>query len=361
MKAFVTGGTGFIGSRVVRQLVERGYDVVALARSEEGAATLRQLGAEVVYGDISDITSMRPAMRDSDVLFHIAAWYKLGSRDWHDAETVNVGGTRKVLRLAQELGIPKIVYTSTVAVFGDTKGQLVDESYYSEGPFVSEYDRTKWLAHYKVALPFIERGAPIVIVMPGGVYGPGDPSANGEILRRFYEGHLPVVPGPETTWTYAHVDDVATGHILAAEKGRVGESYILAGPAIPFGEMVDFLAYLTGKRAPLLRIPTRFLRPLAPLAGILHSLLPLADVYSEEAMRTLGVTYMGRADKARAELGWQPRSLHDGMVETLAHLSRTTPLPTTPVTREQKIAGLTLVAVAFLLLLWYLSQRQRRS
>jgi dihydroflavonol-4-reductase len=360
MKAFVTGGTGFIGQHVVRQLVERGYDVVALARSEEGAATLRRLGAEVAYGDITDVTSMRPAMRDSDVLFHLAAWYKLGSRDWYNAESINVGGTRKVLRLAQELGVPKIIYTSTVAVFGDTKGELVDESYYSEGPFITEYDRTKWLAHHKVAVPFIERGAPIVIVMPGGVYGPGDPSINSELLRRFYQGKLPAVPGPETTWTYAHVEDVATGHILAAEKGRIGESYILAGPAIPLGEMVDFLAYLTGKRAPLLRIPARLLRPLAPLAGMLHSLLPLPNVMSEEAIRSLGTTYMARADKARAELGWQPRSLHDGMVETLTHFSRTSP-PTSPlVTRERKIAGITLAAVASLLLIWYLSQRRRK-
>jgi dihydroflavonol-4-reductase len=360
MKAFVTGGTGFIGQHVVRQLVERGYDVVALARSEEGAATLRRLGAEVAYGDITDVTSMRPTMRDSDVLFHLAAWYKLGSRDWYNAESINVGGTRKVLRLAQELGVPKIIYTSTVAVFGDTKGELVDESYYSEGPFITEYDRTKWLAHHKVAVPFIERGAPIVIVMPGGVYGPGDPSINSELLRRFYQGKLPAVPGPETTWTYAHVEDVATGHILAAEKGRIGESYILAGPAIPLGEMVDFLAYLTGKRAPLLRIPARLLRPLAPLAGMLHSLLPLPNVMSEEAVRSLGTTYMARADKARAELGWQPRSLHDGMVETLTHFSRTSP-PTSPlVTRERKIAGITLAAVASLLLIWYLSQRRRK-
>jgi dihydroflavonol-4-reductase len=361
MKAFVTGGTGFIGKHLVRQLVERGYDVVALVRSDEGADMLRGLGAGIAYGDITDVTSMRPAMRDSDVLFHLAAWYKLGGRDWHNAESINVGGTRKVLRLAQELGVPKIVYTSTVAVLGDTKGELVDENHYYEGPFLTEYDRTKWLAHYKVAVPFIEKGAPIVIVMPGGVYGPGDPSVNGELLGRFYRRQLPIIPAPETTWTYAHVEDVACGHILAAEKGRIGESYILAGPAIPLGEMVDFLAYLTGRRAPLLRLPARLLRPWAPLAGLLHSLLPLPHIYSEEAVRSLGVTYMARADKARAELGWQLRSLHDGMIETLTHLSRTTSPPAPLLTRERRIAGVTLLAVASLLLLWYLSQRRRDS
>ena len=232
MKAFVTGGSGFIGQHVVQKLVARGDEVHALARSEESAALLRQLGATVFKGDITDAASLRPGMAGCDVVFHMAAWYKLGAPDWMNAEAINVGGTRRVLRLAHELGIPKIVYTSTVAVYGDTQGQLVDESYYKEGPFLTEYDRTKWLAHYKVALPLIEKGAPIVIVMPGGVYGPGDTSFIAQLMRMFYRG-LAVLPGSDLTVTYAHVEDIAEGHLLAAEKGKVGESYILTGPAIP--------------------------------------------------------------------------------------------------------------------------------
>jgi len=232
MKAFVTGGTGFIGQHLVRQLVERDYEVVALARSESGVEQLRTLGARPALGDITDMDSMREPMAGCDLVFHVAGWYKIGGDDWMQAEIINVGGTRKVLRLAYELGIPKIIYTSTVAVFGDTHGNIVDETYHTDGPFVTEYDRTKWLAHYKVAVPLIEKGAPIIIVIPGVAYGPGDHSWIGDLMRTFYIG-VPVLAGPDTAFTYAHVDDIAEGHILAAEKGRIGESYVLAGPAVP--------------------------------------------------------------------------------------------------------------------------------
>lgn len=358
MKAFVTGGTGFIGRHLIAKLVARGYEVVALVRSEAGAVLLTDLGAQVVRGDILDVASMRAGMEGSDVVFHLAAWYKLGGNDWMDAEAINVGGTRKVLRLAVELGIPKIVYTSTVAVFGDTHGRLVDESYRQNGPFLTEYDRTKWLAHYKVALPLIEKGAPIVIVMPGGVYGPGDTSVIAETMRLFYQG-LPAVPGADTVFTYAHVDDVAEGHILAAEKGETGESYILAGPAIPLGEMVDFWGYLLERKPPLLRIPSRMVRPFAPLMGGLQPALGLPSAFSREATASLGVTYMARSDKARAQLGWTTRPLQTGMLETFAWIAETEGRGgKTAVSREQKVA-LAALGVAAVLFGWWLSQQQQ--
>lgn len=362
MKAFVTGGSGFIGQRVVRKLLARGYDVYALARTEASAAVLTAMGATAVPGDITDIASMRAGMKGSDVVFHIAAWYKLGSPDWMKAETINVSGTRKALRLAHELGVPKIVYTSTVGVFGDTHGELVDETYFQDGPFLTEYNRTKWLAHYKVAVPLIEKGAPIIIVMPGAVYGPGDTSFVANMMRLFYRG-LPAVPGPDLTFTYAHVDDVAEGHILAAEKGKIGESYILAGPAIPLGEMVDFWAHLTGKRAPGLRIPSEFLRPFAPLMGALESIVPLPPIFSREAIASLGATYMARSDKARAQLGWQTRPLQTGMLETFDWIAATeaerVETAVAP-TREQKIAKLALTAAFGLFLAWLLFGRRRK-
>lgn len=358
MKAFVTGGTGFIGSRVVQKLLERGYQVVALARSESGAAALRAAGAEIAIGDITDSDSMRAGMTGCDVVFHVAGWYKLGSNDWMAAETINVGGTRKVLKLAVELGIPKIIYTSTVAVLGDTKGQLVDENYYNDGPFLSEYDRTKWLAHYKVALSMIQKGAPVIIVMPGGVYGPGDHSLIAEVMGMFLRG-FPLVTGPETTLTFAHVDDIAEGHILAAEKGKIGESYVLAGPAVPLGEMMDFWAYLTGRRSPTLRIPAKLLRPVAPLMGVVGSLVTLPPAYSQEVINSLGATYMARADKARSELGWQPRPLQAGMLETFDWFIKNT--PPTPVLSEsqRKLAIITLLGTAVVFLLWLLGRKRK--
>ncbi len=356
MKAFVTGGSGFIGQHVVQKLVARGDEVHALARSDESAALLRQLGATVFLGDITDTASLRHGMEGCDVVFHIAAWYKLGAPDWRNAEAINVGGTRRVLRLAHELGIPKIVYTSTVAVFGDTQGQLVDESYYKEGPFLTEYDRTKWLAHYKVAVPLIEKGAPIVIVMPGGVYGPGDNSFIAQLMRMFYRG-LPVLPGSDLTVTYAHVEDIAEGHLLAADKGKVGESYILTGPAIPLNEMVDFWAHLIGHKPPSLRIEGRPFRQLSPLVGAVGSVVPLPSLFSEEAVASLGATYMARSDKARSELGWTTRPLQTGLLETFDWIARTEPTET-PYQNERKLAGLALLGAAVLFLLWYLGRKK---
>lgn len=357
MKAFVTGGSGFIGSHVVRRLIARGDDVIALARSDESAAILRRLGATVIRGDITDQDAMRDGMRGVDVVFHIAGWYEIGVRDWMNAETINVAGTREVLRLAQELDIPKIVYVSTVAVFGDTKGRLVDENYRYDGPFLTEYDRTKWLAHFKVAEPLIEQGAPVTIAMPGAVYGPGDDSSIAELMSLFYRG-MPLLPGPEMTVTYAHVEDVAEGIILVADKGRIGESYILAGPAVPLGEMVDFWSYLTGRPAPALRVPARYLSPLSPLVGFLESLIPLPSTFSREAIDMLGATYGARADKARTELGWQPRPLQAGMLETFDWIAATTPTNVLE-DRERQVAGMALLTAAVLFLLWLLGRRQK--
>jgi nucleoside-diphosphate-sugar epimerase len=361
MKAFVTGGSGFIGQHVIKKLLARGYAVFALARSPESMAALQELGCTVVPGDITDTASMRNGMTGSDIVFHIAAWYKIGDPDWVRAEAINVGGTRKVLRLAYELGIPKIIYTSTIAVFGDTKGQLVDETYFKGGPFITEYDRTKWLAHYKVAIPLIEKGAPITIVLPGAVYGPGDTSIVAQLMRQFYRG-LPVLTGPETTLTYAHVDDIAEGHLLAAEKGKPGESYILAGPAIPLGEMIDFWGHLTGKSAPLLRIPANLVKPFAPVMGTISNTLPLPEMYSKDSVNVLGTTYIARADKARAELGWTTRPLQTGMLETFAWIKETEVADGAHVTEsnlEKQVAGLAIIAAIALFAVWFLGRRRK--
>lgn len=360
MKAFVTGGSGFIGRHLVRKLLQRGYQVTALARSAESAAALTEMGATAVAGDINDAASMRAGMQGSDIVFHLAAWYKIGADDWMQAERINVEGTRKVLLLAHELSIPKIIYTSSVVVFGDTKGQLVDESYYQAGPFVTEYDRTKWLAHYQVAQPLIEEGVPIIIVMPGVVYGPGDTSALADMMRLFYRG-LPLLPGPGTTVTYAHVEDIAEGHILAAEKGKIGESYVLAGPAVPMGEMMDFWMHLTGKRSPVIRVPFPFLRPFASLIRTAGEILQLPAMFSEEMIKTLGTTYMARSDKARRELGWHDRPLQSGMLETFAWIAQTEAekQPSPVVKQREQLAKVALATAFSLFLAWLIFGRRR--
>jgi dihydroflavonol-4-reductase len=361
MKAFVTGGTGFIGERVVIKLVERGYDVYALARSEVGAEKMRDAGAHPVPGDISDVESMRAAMAGADVVFHIAGWYKIGASDWQQAEQINVQGTRNVLELAYELGVKRIVYTSTVTVFGDTHGFMPDESYFKPGgPFLTEYDRTKWKAHYEVAVPLIKQGAPIIILQPGVVYGPDDPSLIGDLMHRFYKGQFPIFPAPEEMVTFAHVDDIAEGHILAAEKGRLGESYILAGPAMKLGEMVKLWANLLGRRGPWLSIPPIFIKPFAPLFGLINRVIPLPELFSQEAAMTLDATYLGRSDKAMVELGWRPRPLVDGMRETLSWIAQSTPPPAPIPVRQKKAAAIAIGAALGIVVAWIALRRSHK-
>jgi dihydroflavonol-4-reductase len=359
MKAFVTGGTGFIGRPLIRKLLKRGYSVSALVRSEQGAADLAALGAETFRGDVLDVSSMRDGMSGSDVVFHLAGWYKIGSPDWMTAESLNVGGTRKVLRLARELEIPKVVYTSTHTVLGDTNGELVDETFFQGGPFANEYDRTKWLAHYKVAVPMIEKGAPVIIVMPGTGYGPGDPSLIGDLMREFYAGRLPAAPAVDFTTSYVHVEDIAEGHIAAAEKGVIGESYILTGPAVPLGEIVDFWSQLTGKPAPVLRIPSGYLLPFAPLMGWLNKTFRLPPLFSREAVELLGMSYTASPEKARAQLGWRTRSLQEGMSETFAFIAESTPVSPAVPKRERRLAGAALLATAAFLLFWFIGRRRK--
>lgn len=354
MNTFVTGGTGFIGGRVVQKLLQRGYEVHGLVRSQKAAAALVAAGAHPVRGDILDVDSMRAGMRGSDVVFHIAGWYKIGAADQSKAYAVNVQGTRNVLGLAHELEVPKIIYTSTVGVFGDTVGRLVDEKYVMPPykKFLTEYDRTKWMAHYEVAEPMIKSGAPVTIVMPGGVYGPGDPSLVGSLMKLYYQGLMPVVFGPEFVVTYAHVDDVAEGHIMAAEKGKKGEAYILAGPAASLGDMFDLWAYLLNRRPPSIRIPGRNLRLLVPVIAAIEGFVPLPEIASRDTLNMLEATYGARSDKAFREFGWTTRPLDEGMQETFEWIARRTKTLVLSPDERRRLGAVSLGAALVLLGLW---------
>ena len=180
MRYFVTGATGFIGGRLVSQLRAAGHDVVALVRTPANAKALTGLGVALHPGDITDKDSLRAGMRGVDGVFHLAAWYRIGARaaDRRLADQINVTGTRNVLEAMRDSGVPKGVYTSTLNVFGDTEGWVGDESYRRMGPWLSEYDRSKWAAHYEVAVPMIKAGLPLVIVQPVPCTGPGTPASS---------------------------------------------------------------------------------------------------------------------------------------------------------------------------------------
>jgi dihydroflavonol-4-reductase len=182
----------------------------------------------IVPGDLFDAGALDRLCSGVDGLFHVAGWYKLGTRDPSVGWRVNVEGTRAVLSAAVRASVPRVVYTSTLAVNSDTHGRIVDESYRFTGRHLSAYDGSKAKAH-DVALGFAERGLPVVVVMPGLVYGPGDTAMTGQLIRDTVNGRRVLVPAAGGI-CWGHVDDIANGHLLAMRSGRPGQSYMLAGP-----------------------------------------------------------------------------------------------------------------------------------
>jgi nucleoside-diphosphate-sugar epimerase len=305
---------------VARQLVAQGHDVRALVRSRAAASALPHLSSVTLFeGDITDTSSMRDAMRGADGIFHLAAWYKVGAHDRSRADAINVGGTRNVLELMRELRVPRGVYTSTVAVFSDTRGRIVDERYRHNGPWLSEYDRTKWTAHYEVAEPMMREGLPLVIVQPGVVYGPADPSGIGGMFRDYLKRQLPAIPRG-VAYSWAHVEDTARGHLLAMEKGRAGESYIIAGPAHSLIDAFGMAERITGVPAPRRRPHPAVLKVASRIAGVVERVTTLPGTFSAETLRVMaGVTYLGDPTKAKRELGFTTRPLEEGLRETLLY------------------------------------------
>lgn len=315
MKYFVTGATGFVGGVLARQLRAAGHEVNASVRSPEKANELQAIGVKLFKGDVTDRESMREAMAGVDGVFHVAGWYKVGAHDKSAGEKVNVQGTRTVLELMQELKIPKGVYTSTLAINSDTHGQLVDETYHFHGDHLSEYDRTKAEAH-EIAKKFIAKGLPLVIVMPGAIYGPGDTSTIRTNIISLLKGQLPMLPD-QTALCWAHVDDIVQGHILAMEKGKIGESYIIAGEPHKVADTFRLAAQIAGKRRPMIA-PHQMVKVMSVLARPFDAILP--ESYTSEGLRIIsGVTYIGDNSKAKRELGYSPRPLAEGWEETVRH------------------------------------------
>jgi nucleoside-diphosphate-sugar epimerase len=318
MTVLLTGATGFVGGALARALITAGHRVRAIVRTPEKARDLAARGVELHQGDVTDKESMRRPMSDVDGVYHVAGWYKIGARDTTAAVRINVDGTRHVLELASELGISRTVYTSTLAVNSDTRGRIVDESYRFTGRHLTVYDRTKTEAH-RVAESFAVRGLPVVIVQPGLIYGPGDTSSLRPMLVDYLRRRLPLVP-KRTAFAWAHVDDIARGHMLAMEKGRPGRNYFICGPVHTLEEAMDMAQSITGIPAPRLRVGPAVLRAMAATMAMLETVVPVPQAYTSEALRIVaGVTYIGSNARARAKLGWRPRPLREGLMETLRH------------------------------------------
>jgi dihydroflavonol-4-reductase len=321
VRVFVTGGTGFIGGRVVAALCERGDDVVCLVRSPEKAVDMSARGCELVTGDLADEASIRSGMNGCDAVIHAAAVYEVGipKSERTAMYEANVLGTEHVLRKALEEKIPKVVYVSTIAAFGNTRGQVVDESYtFPGGKHTSYYEETKVKAHEVARRLIEEEDLPCVIVQPGTVYGPGDHSAVGTQMKQFMAGRMPAIAFPDLGINLAHVDDIAQGVLLALDKGKVGDSYVLGGQITTMREMIETLAKVSGRKAPKRTMPTPLLKALTPIGPVVGKVMGQPPNLSELISSADGVTFWAKHDKAMRELGYSPRGLEQGLRDTLA-------------------------------------------
>ncbi|HEX3696385.1 MAG TPA: hopanoid-associated sugar epimerase [Polyangia bacterium] len=256
MDAFLTGGTGFVGFHVARLLAEGGAHVRCLVRDSHRAGPLRALGVEAVEGDVRDQVSVRRAMADAEVVFHCAADYRFGALEPDDLYRTNVDGTNNVLGAAFDLHVTRVVYTSSVATLAPGRdGSPVDETARANlDDVVGDYKRSKFLAERK-AEEWAARGLPVVIVSPTTPVGEGDgkPTPTGQIIVDFLNDRMPAYV--DTGLNLVDVRDVAAGHLLAAERGRPGDNYILGNSNLSLKEILDLVGRTVGRHAPRIKLP----------------------------------------------------------------------------------------------------------
>ena len=313
MKALVTGANGFTGSHLVQALEKQGNTVVGLVRKSSNLERLSHCNMQLVYGDITDRDALLEAMTEVDTVFHTAAYVELGLVDRAEMERVNVEGTRAVMEVAQAVGMSKVVYCSTIGIYGDTRGKAINETFKrTQTDFSSAYDSTKYQAQQLVD-QFAEN-VPVVSVLPSGIFGSDDPHF-GPVLQQFLKGRLKLWAGGDRITGIVHVDDLVAAMILAAEKGKLGEHYIISAGDLATREMFEILKQETGIPVPI-EVPQPLVRVLGNLLDPIGRLFKWQPPLSRERVHYIYDRCVRvDATKARGELGWHPRSVSETLRE----------------------------------------------
>jgi dihydroflavonol-4-reductase len=301
----VTGGTGFVGAVVVRRLVSAGHRVRVLARPGNPRQLLAGLPVEIAEGDLGDTASLARCLRGCRLLFHVAAMYTLWAKDRRLFYEVNVEGTRRLLRGAAEAGVGRVVYTSTVGVLGIPRDGSpgTEDTPVSLADMAGDYKRSKFLAE-EVARGYAGQGLPVVIVNPSAPIGPGDikPTPTGRLVVDFLRGKMWACL--DTGLNLVDVEDVAAGHLLAAERGRVGERYVLGGRNLALREIFGILGRIAGMRPPRLTLSAAAVLPIAHLSEwIADHLTGQPPLVAVDAVRMARKRMFFDPGKAVRELG----------------------------------------------------------
>jgi dihydroflavonol-4-reductase len=320
-RALVTGATGFIGSAVTRALVGAGWQVTALVEPGVDTGALDGLDVHRMEGDVCRRTDVRRAVAGATSVFHLAALYRFWAREPRRFYEVNVDGTRHLLAAAAEAGVQRVVYTSTVGTLGVEKvpgdGPATETDYPDLRHLFGSYKRSKYVAEHEVLRAAAE-GLPVTLVQPTMPFGPGDraPTPSGQVILDFLNGRMPGYV--DTVLNVVHVDDVARGHILAHERGRIGRSYILGGQNLSLRQLFEELASITGLPEPRLQFPHALSLAVAAISETIEGRLLRRTPHVPLEAARMSRTRMAFDDsRARTELGYTSRPARDALADAL--------------------------------------------
>jgi dihydroflavonol-4-reductase len=312
----VTGATGFVGSAVLRALGGRGLKLRALARATSARGNLEGVDCQIAVGDMTDPATMAEAMAGVRFAFHVAADYRLWARDPSSIMSANFEGTRTVMQAARAAGVEKVVYTSSVATLNAGREAIDETAPLADGQGIGVYKRSKVAAERQVER-MVGEGLPAVIVLPSTPIGPRDikPTPTGRTLVEAAAGRIPAFV--DTGLNLVHVDDVAAGHLLALERGVVGERYILGGQDASLRQLLADIAALTGRHAPTLGVPRAPLYPLAFVAEALAQITGREPLVTRDALDMAAHRMFFTSAKAEQELGYSARPYQEALRDAL--------------------------------------------
>ena len=324
MKALITGATGFLGSAVLRLLVNEGYDVRVLVRENANMRNLEKFNVKVIRGDLQNTDSLKTAVHSCDQVFHVAADYRLWVPDPEQMYKTNIDGTRNLIMAATDAGVEKIVYTSSVATLGINKdGTPADETTPSSlGDMIGTYKRSKFLAEQAVKDLITKKSCPVTIVNPSTPVGPYDikPTPTGKIILDTIRNRMPAYV--KTGLNIVHVDDVAQGHLLAMEKGKIGERYVLGGDDMTLESIIGYLCNSVNINPPKIKLPHNFILPIAWIMECNAKFTRNEPLATVDGVRMSKKMMYFSSKKAKTKLGYRPRPATEGLKDAVEWFNR---------------------------------------
>jgi len=324
VKIFVTGSTGFIGSRLTTKLASEGHIIHALYRSENKIPKNLSPAIKLFKGDITDETSLEKAMSGCDAVFHVAAFAAVWHRDVREIYRLNVDSTVSILKIAARSGVQRCVVTSSAAVFGPSESAILSETSSLPAGFFTPYERSKAMMEKEIA-GLTAAGQDIVLVNPTRLYGPGplnDANSVTRLVKMYVEGKWHFLPGSgKSIGNYVYVDDVVNGHILALHKGLPGERYILGGENVSYIDLFSLLDELAGKHYQLFRFPLSMMLMSAGMMTLFASMTGIPPMITPGLVKKYNHHWKLTSEKARTVLGYSPVSLKEGLKSTLQWLA----------------------------------------